>query len=1125
MALPKMNSLRTRIVLLVLLTLTPAIILHVVAAMENRDRARRVAAKNLITHTELAASNIEARLRYAGEALQGLSLLPELQTMRPGVAVRTLSKALEVFPFFTELSLLDSQGHVVDAAPAQTGKAAKTDRPWLRQVLDGAPLGLGIDPAGAETAPPVLVLAWPIKGDDGGLRGMCSGRMRLDWFAHPFASERAPQGGLATLFDDQGVILATWPEKPHRLGQILPVADRRLPGTGSGRNHSVVTGAGPGDAPYLFVQDTVRIGAKGPLFLRVGFPKSTVTEPLDDSLRWDLALFALAVLLALFVAHRFSRAFLLRPIRQLARMARDMAAGDLDRRSGMGTGHGELSQLGAALDTMADALRERIRFTQEIIDAIPAPLFYKDRDCRYLGVNKTYEERVLPFAAIQGKQSADIYPEALAAHCDQTDQEVLCSPARAVQLESTFILRDGLRHDMLIFKSPFNNADGEMAGIVGVCLDITARKSFERALATSETRYRTLLASMRDGFAVFGANGRIMETNPAFCEMLGYDAGELSRLTDKDITPEGWHEAEKRLVRAEVDVRGFSDIFEKEYRRHDGTIIPVALRLHRYPVADEAGRRYFAIVRDISDAKAIEADLRQAKKDADTANQAKSAFLARMSHDIRTPLHAVIGMTELTLGTELSASQRDALETVRESAGSLLELINDILDISKIEAHKLELASECFDLRRLLAATIRTMRPQATHKGLALTLRLSPEVPQYVRGDHIRLRQILVNLVGNAIKFTQAGHVAVTARPLPENTMEFTVSDTGVGIAPDRVDRVFDVFTQAAPTVAGHYGGSGLGLAICRELTRLMGGSIDVTSTPGEGSVFRAVVPLPPGQLPVAAVAPAKRPSPSAISPCGALHILLVEDNPVNIKVASAYLRRRGHAFDVAVDGQEALDLLTVQSFDVVLMDLEMPGVDGLEATRRLRAGQAGPLNRDTPVIAMTAHALSDVRQRCLDAGMNDYVSKPLDFRGLDALLHRLAGAREEAVARAPLFEAPDLDTPRALQRLGGDTALLLELEKDFRRQYPRKLRLVALCRDNENWSEAALAAHSLKNIAGAVGAEKARVLSGLLETSLRQGDIEAAHETLDQLEAALHRCAKAMDTRRPLPVPPASAN
>ncbi|WP_428559190.1 MAG: PAS domain S-box protein [Solidesulfovibrio sp. DCME] len=1130
MTWPRLHSLRTRILLLVVLVLAPAIVLHVVSALEKRDLARKVAGENLQNITELVAANIETLLQSYGEALTGLTLLPEIRSMQAAAARPSLITAKEVFPTFSSITLLRPDGSILASTLPEDPAVNYADRPWVRRALTEKAFALGGFASGRRSGLPGLALACPVRDAAGDVVGVCVVALHLDRFSLLFSGKGMPPDSDVTLFDDTGVILADWPLEPEKIGALLPDAIQDM-ARAQGFPPQLMAGHGPDGKDFFFALARVTIDRRNVWFLRVGLPRGMVVEPLDAAMRFDLALFALVLAVALFFAHRFSRAFLLLPAEKLARMAKAMAVGDLDRRCDMGPGHGELSELGASLDAMAKALRERIRFTQEIMDAIPALVFYKDLDGRFLGVNKAFEESFLPLDAVRGKRCPEIGCLQLPAICDTTDRELLASPHRSIQFELTATFLDGSRHDLLVFKSIFYSASGTPAGIVGVALDISVRNRSEQALAASQARYRTLLTSMRDGFTVVDRDGRIVETNPAFCEMLGYDDEALRQMTYKDITPPAWHAAEEAILRESVDRRGFSDIFEKQYRRRDGLVIPVALRLHRYPVPAGDSRRYFAIVRDVTEAKAIETDLRAAKEEAEKANRAKSDFLAKMSHDIRTPLHAVIGMTELTLGTDLSPAQRDALETARESAATLLELINDILDISRIEARKLEINQEVFDLRRTLAATVRSLRPQAARKGLSLRLAVDPRVPRYVLGDQIRLRQILVNLVGNGIKFTEHGGVAVSLRPPSVSSasqsdamLEFRVTDTGMGIAPERLSRIFDMFTQADASVSKRYGGTGLGLAICRELTRLMHGTIIPESTPGQGSAFHVTLPLPGMPPPEADEAPAVKPAALPGAP-KALHILLAEDNPVNVKVATTYLGRRGHAFVTAPNGNDALACLSEAAFDVVLMDLEMPGCDGLEATRRLRGGQAGEVNRHIPVIAMTAHALSGVRQRCLEAGMTDYLSKPLDFKALDDLLARIAGSRAPAdtdrdAAAAP---APDLETDKALARLGGDTELLEELEKDFLRQYPRKLRHIALCRDHENWDEAALAAHSLKNIAGAVGAEAARRMAGELEESLRRAEAEAATALLAPLAASLRRAGQLMDERpRPAAAPTA---
>jgi PAS domain S-box-containing protein len=1113
----RLQSLRTRLLCLIVLTLAPVIALHVSSAMEKQHNARAAVDQGLHSIADLTAGNTQSRLDDYTKILRGLSKLPDITSFAPDRAGRLLADAWALFPAFGHMVLVRPDGSLAAASsPPAPGAVPMADRPWLRQALDTPDRGVLVIGPDTNEGQQGMVLAQAVKDPTGTILGVCALTLAPNWFAAIFQDIRMPESARACLLSDTGTILATWPLAPEMLGKNVGEAKHLLADWAASPSMVWHGQAFDGVAQYA-VFSPVAVPPGSRYSIRLSQPEAAHDAVLHNTLRRDLLLVGLAVALALGAAWWFNRSLLLRPMGQLAAMARDMAAGSLDRRSGLADEHGEMADLGRALDAMADKLEGRIRFTQEIIDAIPTPIFYKDPEGRYLGCNAAYERHIRPFATIRGCTVHDLETPNRAELCARTDRTVLAGK-ETVEYETTLTYRDGSVHDVVVFKSQFHDIAGQPAGIIGVLLDITARKCFEADLLASRTRYRHLLNSMRDGFAVLSSDYRMVESNPAFQEMTGYSQDELATRTYHDITPPIWYEAEERIL-TEVDAKGFSEVFEKEYRHKDGTVFPVALRLHRHPHSPGEDRRYFAVVRDITDVKAIEADLRQAKEAAETANRAKSDFLAKMSHEIRTPLHAVIGMTELTLGTQLSPQQRDALETAREAAGNLLGIINDILDLSRIEAKGLELLAEDFDLRRTLAGVARTLRPQASRKGLTLNLSAAPDVPRYVRGDQGRVRQILLNLVGNAIKFTKEGGISVTVATAGEPCrILLTVRDTGVGIAPDRLDSIFDMFTQADRNVARNFGGTGLGLAICRELTRRMGGSIDVESQPGQGTVFQVVLPLAPAHS-----VPAAPPRPGAAKPgtqltaARSLRVLVAEDNPINVKVATTFLKRRGHIATVASNGRDALGCLEHEGFDLVLMDLEMPELDGMEATRRLRAGKAGPKNRDAPVVAMTAHALAGSMERCLEAGMTDFLPKPLDFALLDALLARVAaGAAGTAsiapnASPAPETPAAALNRSAALHRLGGDEDLLREVEDDFIRQLPRKLRLIRLCCEGENWDEAAMAAHSLKNIAGAVGADAARQLAGHLESALRECDAEDAHQTLVSLKKTLDEAAQAI--------------
>jgi signal transduction histidine kinase/CheY-like chemotaxis protein len=542
---------------------------------------------------------------------------------------------------------------------------------------------------------------------------------------------------------------------------------------------------------------------------------------------------------------------------------------------------------------------------------------------------------------------------------------------------------------------------------------------------------------------------------------------------------------------------------------------------------------YASTLRDFLNKHLIEkrnAQLEAARLAAEEASQAKSDFLAAVSHEIRTPMNAVLGMTEAALHTPLDARQRDFVGTARESALHLLDVLNDILDFSRIEAGKLRLVSEDFDLSEVMLSALKTVRFQAEEKGLDLDFEIIGDTPRYLKGDPGRLRQVLINLLGNGVKFTEQGYVRVSAGPwrgaaeggcAGNMGLRFCVSDSGMGISPKLGDSIFEAFSQADGTSSRHYGGSGLGLAICRNLVRLMGGDIRVVSSPGRGSEFIFTACFGQGD-PARAV---KSESAADAIPADLrvtvkpAKVLLVDDNRTNVKVARLHLDRMGMTTVVAESGVEALMLLAEEDFDLVLMDLEMPGMDGHETVRRIRTGQGAgrPVRRpDIPVLAVTAHALGDVRQRCVAEGMDGLVTKPVSFGEMAVSMRDILGGGE--VEEKPVTtqaSLPVLDLDLAAVSLEVSRAEVRHLVPNAMVELRLKFGLAESGVRTGTVRETALQAHTIKSVAASIGAEPARRAALGLENAARREDLDLCAVRLEDLRqemARLERAVAALD-------------
>ena len=544
------------------------------------------------------------------------------------------------------------------------------------------------------------------------------------------------------------------------------------------------------------------------------------------------------------------------------------------------------------------------------------------------------------------------------------------------------------------------------ANTVTLAIEAADRRKVEQALRTSEGRLMTTVQSTNIGIWDWDLSSNDVYLSPEWKRQLGYDEDEL------DSTFQEWErrvhpdDHDRVLGTIERCLSGHKSGLEIEHRlqHKDGSYRWILARGTMIKNEVDLSSRIMGIHIDVTDRKVAEEQLRLAKEAAEAASLSKSQFLANMSHEIRTPMNGVLGMTELLLRCTLDKKERHLVESIQRSGTTLLTIINDILDFSKIEAGKLQLERIPFDIRRTIQEAIDLSRPAVQKKQLKLSLRMDPDIPSYLLGDPIRLRQVLVNLVGNAVKFTDLGFVEVSVTSEnPSNQqhgLSITVRDTGIGISPELQTHIFDAFSQADGSTTRKYGGTGLGLAIVKQLVTLMGGRIELESRLGEGSTFRFTAlftrcePVQhPVTLPEVATTVRAVPADQHAQSQRELHILLVEDNPVNREVASGMLETFACRIDFAENGREALAATETKKYDLVFMDCQMPEMDGLTATRLIREREAKETPAAdvprVPIVALTAHAMQGDRELCLAAGMDDYLTKPFTLTQLEHVLAR----------------------------------------------------------------------------------------------------------------------------------------
>ena len=792
------------------------------------------------------------------------------------------------------------------------------------------------------------------------------------------------------------------------------------------------------------------------------------------------------------------------------------------------------------------ATREEERaFLKNLLHNIPNLVWLKSPDGVFMAANAQFERLVgIPEHEILGRTDFDLVDKELAEYFQRNDHLAI-EAGKPMQNEESVVFADDGRHAVLrTTKTPMFASDGTLLGVLGIAHDITESRRQEEALHQAleerskaelllqqmnhelEQRVNTQTEHLREAntklldtqFAMESVgigitwidpkSGRFTYVNRYHAKFLGYSVDEMLELGVSDIDP---NFPQEKFVEVVEQIRQQGHVqFETTQRTKDGQIRPVEMTVYYHSGLDQASGRLIAFMSDISRRKEIERAQVLAKEAAEMASKAKSEFLANMSHEIRTPLNAILGLNYLLLKDCKQPDHATKLEKIQASGKHLLSIINDILDLSKIEAGKFEIERGNFHVGQLVDHVGSIIRDTANSRGIELKIDTG-DVPEWLNGDVTRLRQALLNFCGNAVKFTDRGSVSIRCRVQDREgdnlRVRIEVVDTGIGLTPEQQARLFQEFQQADNSTSRKYGGTGLGLALTKRLIELMSGTVGVQSEEGLGSTFWLEVPLQCG-VPqiissddVAQTFAATKSSEANTLQRSRVRVLLAEDNSINAEVVVDILGAMGIEVSIAENGQEAVSKVESEYFDLVLMDMQMPVMNGLDATRQIRLIKG---REEIPIIALTANAFAEDRRACLDAGMNDMLTKPLDpnllFEALQRWLPPLGSENESPQPQQSVSDTPDdakvvldklrsqagIDPDRCLNTIKGNVTKYIQLMQHFVEAHVHDGEVMLKAIQNGNFPHAEATAHAIKGSASTLGLNRIAEYAGQISNSLR---------------------------------------